>query len=74
MLARLKEDDGLAAHARAMEGVADMELLFGFVAALGVPEDVLVFDLSLARGLDYYTGSSALLLSVASSTARVVQA
>ena len=36
-------------------GLQDMELLFGYIKEFGI-ESVVSFDLSLARGLDYYTG------------------
>ena len=36
--------------------VADLTVLFEALGALGVPEDSAIVDLSLARGLDYYTG------------------
>ena len=40
----------------AKEGVGEMRELAGCLDALGVPEGAAVFDPSLARGLDYYTG------------------
>ncbi|KAH3767043.1 histidine--tRNA ligase, cytoplasmic [Pelomyxa schiedti] len=42
-------------NAEAMAVLADMKLLFEYVEAFGAIDSV-VFDLSLARGLDYYTG------------------
>lgn len=45
----------LADNASAQEGIADMRRLAEYVAALGIDHHLL-FDLSLARGLDYYTG------------------
>ncbi len=38
------------------EGVADMRNLAEYVHHFGVPDDVVSFDLHMARGLDYYTG------------------
>ncbi len=38
-----------------LEGLAEMKLLFGYLKQMGVSKGV-TFDLSLARGLDYYTG------------------
>ncbi len=38
------------------EGVADMRNLAEYVQHFGVPDDVVSFDLHMARGLDYYTG------------------
>ncbi|RKP04079.1 hypothetical protein CXG81DRAFT_23336 [Caulochytrium protostelioides] len=51
----LAQDPRLKANARAQEGVEDMRLLFRYLEIYGVMDKV-VFDLSLARGLDYYTG------------------
>ncbi|HUU55832.1 MAG TPA: histidine--tRNA ligase [bacterium] len=39
-----------------LAGVADMEKLAEYLNYFGVPDDVLRFDLHMARGLDYYTG------------------
>lgn len=39
----------------AKEGLADMRTLFGYLDIFGVL-DKISFDMSLARGLDYYTG------------------
>jgi histidyl-tRNA synthetase len=39
-----------------LAGVADMEKLAQYLSYYGVPDDVLRFDLHMARGLDYYTG------------------
>jgi histidyl-tRNA synthetase len=55
MVALLRADDKLMANADASKGVDEMDTLFGYLEALGVA-DKLSFDLSLARGLDYYTG------------------
>jgi histidyl-tRNA synthetase len=38
-------------------GVARLRELFNACAATGVPEDRIELDLSIARGLDYYTGT-----------------
>ncbi len=43
------------ANARASRGLQDLKLLFQFLEIFGITADV-SFDLSLARGLDYYTG------------------
>jgi histidyl-tRNA synthetase len=40
----------------AREAIADLEDLFEFLAALGAAPEHYVFDLALARGLEYYTG------------------
>lgn len=55
VLERLKSDEKLGAIKSAKEGLADMELLFGYLDIFGVL-DKISFDMSLARGLDYYTG------------------
>jgi histidyl-tRNA synthetase len=51
----LAADPLFAANTKAMEGVADIRLLFEYLGIFGV-QDYMSFDLSLARGLDYYTG------------------
>jgi histidyl-tRNA synthetase len=40
----------------AQEGIEETEQLFAYLDALGVSRDSYAFHLSLARGLDYYTG------------------
>ena len=42
---------------RAAEGVANLRQLVDAFEGAGFPEDRLVIDLSIARGLDYYTGT-----------------
>lgn len=51
----LKSNDLLMANQSAKEGVIEMETLADYIDAFGV-SNFLSFDLSLARGLDYYTG------------------
>jgi histidyl-tRNA synthetase len=46
----------LSAVQSASEAIADLRQLFELLPAFGVPEGTYAFDLSLARGLDYYTG------------------
>ncbi|KAJ7049468.1 histidyl-tRNA synthetase [Mycena amicta] len=55
LLDQLSADATLTANESAKQGLADMSLLFTFLKAYDVL-DKLSFDLSLARGLDYYTG------------------
>ncbi|KAK1232163.1 Cytoplasmic and mitochondrial histidine tRNA synthetase [Marasmius sp. AFHP31] len=55
LLEQLRSDTTLTANARAKEGIEEMGLLFTLLDAYGVLEKI-SFDLSLARGLDYYTG------------------
>ncbi|WFC97336.1 histidine--tRNA ligase [Malassezia yamatoensis] len=55
LLAKLQQDSELTQNARAAEGLKDMELLFEYLEVFKIM-DRISFDLSLARGLDYYTG------------------
>ena len=52
---RLNADSQLVANPSAKRGLEDMVLLFNYLDALNATRNV-SFDLSLARGLDYYTG------------------
>lgn len=55
LLERMFQDPGLSQNKQALEGLADLKLLFEYLTLFGVAEKI-SFDLSLARGLDYYTG------------------
>lgn len=55
LLTQLQQDAVLTQNTRAAEGLADMERLFEYLEVYQVM-DRISFDLSLARGLDYYTG------------------
>lgn len=55
LLARLMADEQLMANESMKAGLADMELLFTYLEAFQAIDNI-SFDLSLARGLDYYTG------------------
>jgi histidyl-tRNA synthetase len=55
ILARLKADFGT--NAKAADGIQRLDQLLGVVTAAGVAEHVVKLDLSIARGLDYYTGT-----------------
>ncbi|KAJ6494731.1 histidine-tRNA ligase [Mycena vitilis] len=55
LLERLQADESLMANTSAKQGISDMGLLFTYLGIYGVL-DKISFDLSLARGLDYYTG------------------
>ncbi|KAK4565498.1 Cytoplasmic and mitochondrial histidine tRNA synthetase [Recurvomyces mirabilis] len=55
LLERLQKDERLSANDSAKAGLADMELLFRYLKIDDVLDKV-SFDMSLARGLDYYTG------------------
>lgn len=46
----------LAASVVGMQGLAELEELFGYIADAGIRQEVEI-DLSLARGLNYYTGA-----------------
>lgn len=53
---KLIESEGLFnKNSKGEEGMTEMKLLFSYLQDLGVSSRV-TFDLSLARGLDYYTG------------------
>ncbi|GAO18955.1 hypothetical protein UVI_02059360 [Ustilaginoidea virens] len=54
-LALLKSKEELVANEQVKRGLEDMTLLASYVEAFGI-SDKISFDLSLARGLDYYTG------------------
>ncbi|KAK5108847.1 hypothetical protein LTR62_007737 [Meristemomyces frigidus] len=55
LLERLQKDERLSTNESAKAGLADMDLLFKYLKIDGVLDKV-SFDMSLARGLDYYTG------------------
>jgi histidyl-tRNA synthetase len=55
VLQLLKSDPLLSTNKDVQQGVKEMELLLRYLKAYGVAQFV-QFDLSLARGLDYYTG------------------
>jgi histidyl-tRNA synthetase len=56
ILDRLQRDFG--SNARAAEGIARLRELLDVTKAVGVPEERLRLDVSIARGLDYYTGTT----------------
>ncbi|XP_010006591.1 PREDICTED: histidine--tRNA ligase, cytoplasmic [Chaetura pelagica] len=55
LVERLLQDPRLSQNKLAKEGLGDMKLLFEYLALFGITGKI-SFDLSLARGLDYYTG------------------
>jgi histidyl-tRNA synthetase len=55
LLSKLQSDETLLANESMKAGMADMALLFDYLEAFDCLNSV-SFDLSLARGLDYYTG------------------
>ena len=54
-LQMLQSDDAMMNNKRAREGIDEMETLLNFCRLFQCDQNV-SFDLSLARGLDYYTG------------------
>ncbi|XP_037316801.2 histidine--tRNA ligase isoform X1 [Pungitius pungitius] len=52
---RLLQDHKMCTSKQACAGLSDIKLLFSYLQLFQVTDKV-VFDLSLARGLDYYTG------------------
>jgi histidyl-tRNA synthetase len=48
---------GFGGNAKAADGIARLRELLDVVRAAGIPEERLRLDLSIARGLDYYTGT-----------------
>ena len=55
LLKTLNDQNSFGDHAGAAAALKDLEILFEYLDAMGSLEHV-SFDLSLARGLDYYTG------------------
>ncbi|KAJ5898971.1 Histidine-tRNA ligase/ATP phosphoribosyltransferase regulatory subunit [Penicillium taxi] len=55
LLEKLLKDEALAANESAVAGLQDMSLMMDYLEAFGAL-DKISFDMSLARGLDYYTG------------------
>ncbi|KAG6380621.1 histidyl-tRNA synthetase [Boletus reticuloceps] len=55
LLDQLKADETLMSNPNAKDGILEMQLLFTLLGAYNVL-DKISFDMSLARGLDYYTG------------------
>ncbi|OCF43361.1 histidyl-tRNA synthetase [Kwoniella heveanensis CBS 569] len=55
LLEKLKSDEALMGVPLAKAGIDDMEILFRYLKVYNVL-DKMSFDMSLARGLDYYTG------------------
>ncbi|XP_065731562.1 histidine--tRNA ligase, cytoplasmic isoform X4 [Phocoena phocoena] len=55
LVEQLLQDPKLSQNKQALEGLGDLKLLFEYLTLFGIA-DKISFDLSLARGLDYYTG------------------
>lgn len=50
-------DELLAGNAQGIEGVAKLRQLFAAAETAGIPGERIQLDVSIARGLDYYTGT-----------------
>jgi histidyl-tRNA synthetase len=55
LITKLKTNEKLSKSKDAMEALDDLEILFKYCTIFNIDKK-LIFDLSLARGLDYYTG------------------
>ncbi|XP_077793277.1 histidine--tRNA ligase, mitochondrial isoform X16 [Macaca mulatta] len=55
LVEQMFQDPRLSQNKQALEGLEDLKLLFEYLNLFGIAEKI-SFDLSLARGLDYYTG------------------
>lgn len=55
MIEQMLQDPLLSQNKLSLDGLNDMKTLFEYLALYGVTSQI-SFDLSLARGLDYYTG------------------
>ncbi|XP_021795444.1 probable histidine--tRNA ligase, mitochondrial isoform X2 [Papio anubis] len=55
LVEQMFQDPRLSQNKQALEGLEDLKLLFEYLTLFGIAEKI-SFDLSLARGLDYYTG------------------
>lgn len=56
LLDKLLQDDALNKIPSAVKGLEDLKRLLNYCHLVGIQDDVII-DLSLARGLDYYTGT-----------------
>jgi histidyl-tRNA synthetase len=55
LLEKLKSNESLMTNTKSKEALEEMETLFDYLEIMNIT-DYMLFDLSLARGLDYYTG------------------
>ncbi|KAM5299514.1 histidine--tRNA ligase, mitochondrial-like isoform 4-T4 [Ctenodactylus gundi] len=55
LVEQMFQDPRISHSKQALEGLKDLKLLFEYLTLFGI-DDKISFDLSLARGLDYYTG------------------
>ncbi|PFH36063.1 putative histidyl-tRNA synthetase (HisRS) [Besnoitia besnoiti] len=56
LIADFRAQPAFASNGKVARALEDMEIFAQYIDAMGVREDEVIFDLSLARGLDYYTG------------------
>ncbi|WP_044566804.1 histidine--tRNA ligase [Anaerococcus provencensis] len=54
LIARLKEFDGNDLY---KDGLSELEIVYDYMLAFGVPEANIKIDLAITRGLDYYTST-----------------
>ncbi len=57
ILTILQQQQNLAQNEKAKEGIRRLRELLSVAKAVGIPEGRIKIDLSIARGLDYYTGT-----------------
>lgn len=55
LIEKLLQDETINQFSSTVKGLEELKLLLNYCKLLGIHNDVVV-DLSLARGLDYYTG------------------
>ena len=56
LITKLLADPKLSQNEKALNGLHQLALMFKYMKAMGVDLGKISFDMSLARGLDYYTG------------------
>jgi len=56
VIATLKAKEDFMSNSNARSGLESVELMFKYCELMGIDSSLLIFNLSLARGLDYYTG------------------
>lgn len=55
LIEKLSNDESINNDPQIIQGINDLKLLLKYCDILGLTKSILI-DLSLARGLDYYTG------------------
>ncbi|KAJ1913634.1 Cytoplasmic and mitochondrial histidine tRNA synthetase [Mycoemilia scoparia] len=56
LVQKLLQHPELSKNVKAKEGLEDLALFFEYAEYMGLDKNLVSFDMSLARGLDYYTG------------------